>query len=117
MTINSVSMPKVLDYYISPKYKELLNEKFVTGHCEIDRDKLYLVIDYDPDLFACLKLYIDKTEKITLGNVYKYEYEHDVKEFSGDKDFVIYLEDGAHICELDSSNMDNENIVIIFKLK
>lgn len=117
MTINSVTLPKVLDYYISPKYKDLLNTKFISGHCEVDKNTIYVILDYDSDLFACLNLYLEKIKKITIGQLFVYEYENDVKSFSGDQDFVIYLEDGAHICKLLSSNIDKENILLLFNYK
>lgn len=117
MKMNSMQLPKVMDYYISAQYKQLLNDKFLDGYFEISDNKIYLIIDYDPDLFTCLELYINKTKKITKGNMFVYEYEHDIKPFKGDRDFIIYLEDGAHICELESSHIDNERIILIFNLK
>ena len=116
MKMNSIQLPKVMDYYIAAQYKQLLNDKFLDGNCEEIDNKIYLIIDYDPDLFPCLKLYIDKTQTTTVGNMFVYEYEHDIKSFKGDRDFIIYLEDGAHVCELESSHIDNEHIILIFKL-
>lgn len=117
MKMNSVSLPKVMDYYISLKYKELLNDKFLKGDCEVVDNKLYIVIDYNPDLFACLRLYLEKIKKTTIGNnIYAYEYELDIKAFKGDQDFIIYLEDGTHVCTLEGSYIDDKNCVLIFKM-
>lgn len=109
-------MPKVMDYYISSNYKQLLNDKFLCGNYEICDKKLYLVIDYDPDIFTCLRLYLDKIQKTTKGDLFVYEYENDIKSFKGDQDFIIYLEDGAHVCSLDSSYIDNKDIILIFNM-
>jgi len=117
MKMNSVSMPKVMDYYISTKFKELLNEKFLDGNCEVLDGKLYIIIDYNPDLFSCLKLYLEKIKTSTVGNgMFVYEIELDIKRFKGDQDFIIFLEDGTHICQLEGSHIDDSNCIMIFKM-
>lgn len=115
--MNSISMPKVMEYYVSTRYKELLNERFLNGSCELLDNKLYVIIDYDPDLFACLNLYLEKIKRTTIGNnMFVYEYELDISSFKGDQDFIIYLEDGTHVCELENSYIDNKSCVLIFKM-
>lgn len=108
-------MPKVMEYYVSSKYRDLLNEKFINGDCEFLENKLYVVIDYDPDLFACFKIYLEKIKKTTIGNnMFVYEYELGVEHFKGDQDFIVYLEDGTHVCKLSGSYIDEDKCVLIF---
>lgn len=118
MKMNSVTLPKVLDYYVSIQYKQILNDKLINADCEQIEDKLYLIMSYDPDLFACFRLYLEKIKKTTIGNnLFVYEYELGIKSFLGDQDFIIYLEDGAHICTLDGSYVDDNDLILIFKFK
>lgn len=121
MKILHIDAPNVLSYYLSNKYKELIQEKCKYGHCEIlegNENQLYMVVDYDSDLFAVFKLYLDKTEIITLGSQYKYEYEMG---FSGTEDDIIFgitLEDNKeYICKLKYSNIETScTILLIFDI-
>jgi hypothetical protein len=118
MKMNSITMPKVLDYYVSLPYRQLLNNKFIESDCEQTDDKLYIITDYDQDLFTCLRFYLEKIKKTTIGNnMYVYEYELGIKSFKGDQDFVIFLDDGTHVCSLDGSYVDDNKLILIFKLK
>ena len=122
MKILSIDTPKVLDYYVAEKYKEQLVNKCIKGYCEFPDGTshlLYTVIDYNPDVFAVLKLYTSKVSKLTRGEKYLYEYELDVSETEGDKDFTIKTEDGqTYIGQIDSIHMDGEStIIIIFKIR
>lgn len=120
MKIISVETPKVLDYYVSVKYRELLKDKCKNGYCETSPDNshlLYTVIDYDPDVFAMLKLYSSKVQKLTSGDMYKYEYELDVKPTTDDKDFILNTDSGDIVGTIDNLYMDNNFIVSIFKIK
>lgn len=121
MKIVNIKTPIVLGYYLSDKYKELIQEKCRNGHCEIPEgadDQLYMVIDYDSDLFAAFKLYLDKTQKITLGDQYKYEYDLAIKGSDQDIIFEIEVENGnKYKCKLEFSNIENScTILLIFKI-
>jgi hypothetical protein len=111
MKIVNIKTPIVLGYYLSDKYKELIQEKCRNGHCEIpegDSSQLYMVIDYDSDLFAAFKLYLSKTEKITMGAQYKYEYELGIKGTEEDIIFEIETENlSIYRCKLKFSNIEN----------
>jgi hypothetical protein len=121
MKILSMETPKVLDYYVSEKYRELLKDKCRNGYCEFPADNahlLYTVIDYDPDVFAMLNLYSSKVQRVTAGDMYKYEYELDVKETDDDKDFVLNTDEGSIVGTINTLYMDgNSTTVIIFKIK
>lgn len=121
MKILSMETPKVLDYYVSEKYRELLKDKCRNGYCEFPADNahlLYTVIDYDPDVFAMLNLYSSKVQRVTAGDMYKYEYELDVKETDDDKDFVLNTDEGIIVGTINTLYMDgNSTTVIIFKIK
>ncbi len=122
MKIVSIKTPLVLGYYLSDKYKELIQEKCRNGHCEIpegSNDQLYMVIDYDSDLFAAFKIYLDKIEKITLGDQFKYEYDLGIKRSEEDTIFEIEVENGSkYRCELEYSNVETScTILLIFKIK
>jgi hypothetical protein len=122
MKIISVEIPKVLDYYVSEKYRELLKDKCKNGYCEIPADNshlLYTVIDYDPDVLAMLNFYASKVERNTIGDMFKYEYELDVEATTDDKDFILTTDtDSTIIGTIENFHMDgNSTIVIIFKIK
>jgi len=122
MKIVNIKTPLVLGYYLSEKYKELIQEKCRNGHCEIpegSNDQLYMVIDYDSDLFAAFKLYLSKTEKITLGDQYKYEYDLAIKGSAEDIIFEIEVESGIiYRCILEYSNIETScTILLIFKIQ
>ena len=121
MKIVNIKTPVVLGYYLSDKYKELIQEKCRNGHCEIpegDSSQLYMVIDYDSDLFAAFKLYLSKTEKITMGAQYKYEYELGIKGTEEDIIFEIETENlSIYRCKLKFSNIENAcTILLIFDI-
>ena len=121
MKIVNIKIPVVFDYYLADKYKELIQEKCKNGHCEIpegSKDQLYTIIDYDSDLFAAFKLYLNKTEKITKGDQFMYEYEMALKGTEQDTVFEITVDNGRQYeCKLEFSNIESScTILLIFKI-
>ena len=121
MKIISVQTPRVLDYYISESEKELIKEKCIGGYCEVpagNEKSLYVVIDYDPTVFATLNYYSSKVAKITKGSMYLYEYEMNTVATKGDKDFIFTGESEEFTGELSNVYMDgNSTIVMILNIK
>lgn len=118
MKILNVGMPMVFGYYADKNDINLLESEMFEGYCEEYNDKLYCTIKNTPSIFNFLQDYRSKTEKITLGNQYKYEYEFGVKEYKGDKIFIIHTDDcHFHKCTLESMSLDNDLIILIFKIE
>ena len=117
MKIQNIGTPLVLSYYYS---KDDINQIVLLlkeGYCNETNNKIYFTVDFNPLLEESLRLYKSKTEKITLGNGYKYEYEIPTEERKDDKVFIFHTEDGKfYKCELDASYIDNQTIVIIFNI-
>ena len=122
MKFVEVSSPEVMSYYVAPKFRKLIKDKFIAeSNSYIADNELYVVIDYDSDLYSAFKLYIDKTEKITLGDMYKYQYELGIPKEDSNKDDMLFkiTTDGGSIlnAKIKNSYMDEKDtMVIIFTL-
>lgn len=121
MKIQNIGTPLVLGYYYSKDDIDNIISLFKEGFYNETNGKLYLTVDYNTLLEESLRLYKSKTEKITPGNEYVYEYENDVDEIKDDKVFIFHTEEGKfYKCELDASYIDMNpiqgTIVIVFDI-
>lgn len=121
MKILSIKNSKVFDYYISHDYAELLDKKYqeaIVSTTENDGESIIRVsIDYDSTIFGYLKMYLAKIQKITVGNMYLYEYELNCTATIGDKDFTITTNEKTVKCSMSDVYMAGPySIVIIFKV-
>ena len=117
MRIISVDLPKIIPYYLSKKSIELLNKKI--KDCEVKRinDELHFYRENDLDLFNILSVLKTKTEKVTAGNQFVYEYELDINIKNGHL-FHVELDDGNNynISLFHIGNLTNSDMHIIFKI-
>ena len=121
MKFIKIITPKVMSYYVAPKFRELVKDKFIKeSRSYISDGELYLIIDYDQDIYDAFKLYISKTEKITNGNMYKYQYELDLDNDKTSEDDMIFKftdENNESIkASINNAYMDNNSSVFIFKI-
>lgn len=109
MKILSVENSKVFNYYISHECAELLDKKYkeaIVSTTEIDGESSICVsIDYDSTILAYLRMYLAKIQKITIGNMYLYEYELNCTSTIGDKDFTITTDEKTVKCRMDNVYM------------
>ena len=77
MKIENVDLPCMCKYYIAERYIDLLKGSLLHADVIISGDILHCNMKYDETIFYVLKTILDKTEKITIGDMLKYEYELD----------------------------------------
>lgn len=117
MKIQNISTPIVMNYYFSKSRIEEIIQLLQGEFCYESENKLYITLDFNALIDESLRLYKSKTEKITAGNCYLYEYEIPTQECKDDKVFVIRTEDGKFFkCALEASNINDKTMIIYFKI-
>lgn len=120
MKFIKVIMPKVMNYYIAPKFREIIKTKFISSsRSYINDNELFVIIDYDSDIYDGFRLYLSKTEKITNGNMYKFQYELNLPEDKISDDDIIFkftTEENNIKATVVNAYMDKDTIVLIFKI-
>ena len=91
MKIENVDLPCMCKYYIAERYIDLLKGSLLHADVIISGDILHCNMRYDETIFYVLKTILDKTEKITIGDMLKYEYELDIGSGSEGQGDHIYL--------------------------
>lgn len=117
MVVAEVILPKIISYYISDSCIEKIREK-VIGHILIPKeDKIVIEATNDFEVFDALKLIKSKTEKMTLGDQHKYEYEMDISIPDGHLFEFILTDDSVVKCTLISvHNLENSDLSLTFKV-
>lgn len=122
MKLKNIVLPKIIDYYISPKNIEFLNDYLMNQDFIIkersDSNCISIFMDYNSDIFGILKTIIDKTEKVTVGDMYKYQYELDMGSGCDYHIFEVSNSKDTFKCILTSSFIDsgNQKIEAVFKI-
>lgn len=115
MKIENVDLPSICKYYIAERYIDLLKRAICLSEIEISGDILHCNMKYDESIFYVLKTILDKTEKITIGDMLKYEYELDIGSGNDGHIFTIYIHDKDLIhCSLHSVYSDHDKIKMDF---
>lgn len=91
MKIDNVDLPSICKYYIAERYMNLLKKSMILSDITISGDVLHCNIKYDESIFYVLKTILDKTEKITIGDMLKYEYELDIGSGNDGHIFTIHI--------------------------
>lgn len=123
MKLKNIILPKIVDYYISPNNIEFLNnylkdQEFVIKERN-NSNYISLFMDYNSDILGILRTIIDKTERVTVGDMYKYQYELDMGSGCDYHIFEMSNSEGYNFkCILTSSFIDNKNKMIeaVFKI-
>lgn len=90
MKITNVTMPEISYSYLSDQQIEAIKKNILDGYCEKFDNTIVLIMNYDFDIFLALKELDEKTQKITKGNSYLYEYELNIKDKYGYKANFIF---------------------------
>lgn len=117
MKITEVILPKIIDYYVSDGCAEKIKHSILNSTVEKIDDKLILVSGNDFEVFDALKLIRCKTEKVTLGEQRKYEYELDVSAPNAHL-FTLKTDDNSSFnCTLICvNNLENSDLKIMFMI-
>ena len=119
MKVTDVIFPKIINYYVSNNCIYKIKDAFLykTKVYQDANDELVFISENNFEVFDALKLFKNKTEKITLGEQMKFEYEMDISMPNGHL-FEFTLDSGRHVfCNLLSvNNLNNNDIKISFKI-
>ena len=97
MKIVELTMPLILDYYVVKNNIDYSRHKLLTFDAQLDDN--YIIIDLDDDfiIYEVMKMIIIKTEKITVGNQLKYEYELDIHSSRDSHLFKFLFDNGVEV--------------------
>lgn len=117
MKITEVILPKIIDYYVSDGCAKKIKQTILKSIVEKNGDKLILTADNDFEVFDALRLIRCKTEKVTLGEQRKYEYELDVSAPNAHL-FTLKTDYNSNIeCTLIGvNNLENSDLRIVFAI-
>lgn len=117
MNIEEVELPILANYYFSERIIEsIINMIKFPKKVEIENNHLHLYIEDNPELDDCLILIKKKSEKITNGDKYIFEYELDISIPNGNV-FLFKINGKIYKCLLFSgSHSENGDIHIIFNI-
>ena len=116
MKITEVILPKIIDYYVSDGCAEKIKQAILNSTVEEKEDKLILITNNDFEVFDALRLIRCKTEKVTLGEQRKYEYELDVSAPNAHL-FSLKIDDKSIDCTLIGvNNLENSDLKIVFMI-
>lgn len=79
LELKYVTLPEMTKYYITDEYKDMLIDRLMKGYYDNRQFEFNVYCDNDVILFDILRIIISKSEKITLGDQMKCEYELDTK--------------------------------------
>src|SRR5574344_1938855 len=114
MEIKEVVLPKIIDYYISDSCAKKIEQSILSSAVEKFDDKIVLVSNNDFEVFDALRLIRCKTEKVTLGEQRKYEYEMDVSAPNAHL-FTLKVDDTPIECTLIAVyNLENSDLKMTF---
>lgn len=115
MKIENVDLPCMCKYYIAERYIDLLKGSLLHADVIISGDILHCNMRYDETIFYVLKTILDKTEKITIGDMLKYEYELDIGSGTEGHIFTFYFHQETPVhCSLHSVYSDEDKIKMDF---
>lgn len=118
MKITDVILPKIINYYVSDNCMQKIKDTLLFGsNVYQEKNDLHVTTENDFDAFDALKLIKSKSERITLGEQMKFEYEMDISMPNGHL-FQFKLDDGREInCSLNIVHiLDNNDIKLVFKI-
>ena len=116
MNIKDITLPVMINYYVNSKFIPYLKDKLLHANFVEYPDMIHAYLENNIVVFRSMKIILDKSERITLGNQTKFEYELDVTAPTANV-FYFTMEDcnSEIACLTYIGNLANSDLHLIFR--
>jgi len=100
LKVREIVLPKLTEYYISKRVMDLVVNNLNNADMRINDGKIHTFSERDIEVEQSMLLIRKKSEKITAGNRFMYEYELDISIRNGHEFIIRSDENGEYRCTL-----------------